>query len=180
MHKYSFEFGNKDMFTEFGFRIRKRHRLLKPPLRERKIIIPERSGAYDFGAKYYDEITLLVECDTIRKLSEADKREAAYLLSAKNKITFWDEPDKYYIGRIYDAAEIEKVGGIGTYFPLTFVCDPFAYGRTVNAEIPSSGIFRPDYAGTAETPTRIEIHNTGSGATAGNVTIKIVKRRENY
>ena len=68
MHKFSFEFGNVDMFTAYGFRIRKRHRVLKPPLRERKIIIPERSGAYDFGAKYYDEITLLVECDTIKQL----------------------------------------------------------------------------------------------------------------
>lgn len=167
------------MFTEYGFRIRKRHRVLKPPLRERKIIIPERSGAYDFGAKYYDEITMLVECDTIKQLSAADKREAAYLLSFKNRITFWDEPDKYYIGRIYDAEEIEKVGGIGTYFPLTFICDPFAYGKTVNVEIPSNGVLRPNYEGTAETPTRIEITNTGSTATE-SVRIVIVKRRENY
>lgn len=180
MHNFSFEFGNVDMFTAYGFRIRKRHRVLKPPLRERKIIIPERSGAYDFGAKYYDEITLLVECDTIKQLSEADKREAAYLLSRKNRITFWNEPDKYYIGRIYDAEEVEKVGGIGTYFPLSFVCDPFAYGQTINAAIPSNGSFSPNYAGTAETPTRLEIQNTGSSATSGSVTIKIVKRRESY
>ena len=179
MHKFSFEFGSVDMFTAYGFRIRKRHRLLKPPLRERKLIIPEKSGAYDFGAKYYDEITYLVECDTIKELSEADKREIAYLLSFKNRIAFWDEPDKYYIGRIYDAAEIEKVGGIGTYFPLTFICDPFAYGETVNVDIPSNGVYVPEYAGTAETPTRIEIQNNGNTATA-TVQITIRTRRENY
>ena len=179
MHKFSFEFGNVDMFTAYGFRIRKRHRLLKPPLRERKLIIPEKSGAYDFGAKYYDEISYLVECDTIKQLSEADKREIAYLLSFKNRITFWDEPDKYYIGRIYDAAEIEKVGGIGTYFPLTFICDPFAYGETKNEIVPTNGVLTPNYAGTAETPTRIEIQNNGSSTTA-TVQITIRKRRENY
>jgi len=101
LHKFSFEFGNVDMFTAYGFRIRKKPRLLKPPLRERKLIIPSRSGAYDFGAKYYDEISYLVECDTIKELSAEDKREISYLLSFKNRITFWDEPDKYYIGRIY-------------------------------------------------------------------------------
>lgn len=180
MHKFSFEFGNVDMFTAYGFRIRKKHRLLKPPLRERKLIIPSRSGAYDFGAKYYDEISYLVECDTIKELSAEDKREISYLLSFKNRITFWDEPDKYYIGRIYDAAEIEKVGGIGTYFPLTFVCDPFAYGATVNEETGRGrSVYTPNYAGTAETPTRVEIINNGS-TTIRNIQITVRKRRETY
>lgn len=167
------------MYTAYGFRIRKKHRLLKPPLRERKLIIPEKSGAYDFGAKYYDEISYLVECDTIKQLSEEDKREIAYLLSFKNRITFWDEPDKYYIGRIYDAAEVEKVGGIGTYFPLTFICDPFAYGQTVNVQFPTNGVLYPKYAGTAETPTRIEITNNSTSARV-RAKVVIVKRRENY
>lgn len=166
------------MFTAYGLRIRKKHRVLKPALRERKIIIPERSGAYDFGAKYYDELTLLVECDTIRQLSESDKRELAYLLSFKNRITFWDEPDKYYVGRIYDAAEIEKVGGIGTYFPLTFMCDPFAYGQTVTKDMTGYTTTTPNYQGTAETPFRIEIKNIGSAAIDRTVTIQVTKRRE--
>lgn len=176
MHKYSFEFGAVDMYTAYGLRIRKKHIFLKPQLRERKIIIPSRSGAYDFGAKLYDEQTILVECDTIRTLSAADKRELAYLLSFKGKITFWDEPDKYYVGRIYDAAEIEKVGGIGTYFPLNFVCEPFAYGETKNVFFPSSGLLVPEYKGTVETPTRIEIANNGTSAVSG-IQITIRKRR---
>ena len=175
MHKFSFEFGKTDMFTAFGIRIRKKHLLLKAPLRERKMIIPGRSGAYDFGGNLYDEQQLFIECDTIRELSAADRRELAYLLSFKNKIRFWDEPDKYYVGRIFEPAEIEKVGGIGTYFPLTFTCEPFAYGKTENLFF-TNGTLSPEYKGTAETPTRIEIVNTGSSSVTG-VQITIRKRR---
>ena len=165
------------MFAAYGLRIRKKHAFLKPRLRERKLVIPQRSGAYDFGAKYYDEISLVVECDTLKQLSAADKRELAYVLSAKKNIVFWDEPDKYYRGQIYDTSEIEKVGGIGTYFPLTFVCEPFAYGKTVNVIFPASYSLSPKYEGTAETPTRIEIVNNGTQAVTG-VQLTIRKRRE--
>lgn len=176
MHKFSFAFGPVDMYSAFGLRIRKKHMVLKPALRPRKIIIPQRSGAYDFGAKYYDELSLLVECDTLKALTAADRRELAYLLSVKGNISFWDEPDKYYRGQIYDPAEIEKVGGIGTYFPLTFVCEPFAYGETINVAFPPSKSLAPNYAGTAETPTRLEITNGGAAAVTG-IQITIRKRR---
>lgn len=176
MHKYSFEFGQTDMYTAYGLRIRQKHGILKPALRERKITIPARSGTYDFGAKYYDERTIVVECDTIRSLTASDKRELAYILSAKDKITFWDEPDKYYVGRIYDAAEIERIGGIGLYFPLTFTCEPFAYGETKNVIFTAAKTLKPNYAGTADTPTRIEITNNGASAATG-IQITIRKRR---
>lgn len=178
MHDHSFMFNATDMYTAYGLRIRVKHGLLKPQLRPRKIVIPQRSGAYDFGAQYYDERQLPIECDTLKQLTAAEKRELAYLLSSKGKIVFWDEPDKFYKGRIYDTTEIEKVGGIGTYLPLVFMCDPFAYGSTQNAEFPSSGTLKPEYAGTAETPTRIEITNTGANA-ANGIQITIRKRREN-
>lgn len=178
MHDHSFEFNAVDMYTEYGLRIRVRSGVLKPQLRERKITIPQRNGTYDYGAKYYEERQLPIGCDTIRQLTAADKRELAYLLSSKGKIVFWDEPDKYYIGRIYDTTEIEKVGGIGTYFPLMFMCNPFAYGSTQNVIFPSSGVLKPEYDGTADTPTRIEITNTGANA-ANGIQITIRKRREN-
>lgn len=90
MHDFSFEFDGTDMFAAYGFRIRKKHAVLKPSLRERKVVIPGRSGAYDFGANTYDELTLLVECDSIRQLSKSDLRELSLLMSRKGKIRFAD------------------------------------------------------------------------------------------
>ena len=178
MHDHSFEFSGTDMFSSYGMRIRKKHDVLKPSLRERKIVIPSRSGAYDFGAKTYNERTILVECDTIKTLTADDKREIAFLLSEKGTIRFWDDPERYYIGRIYDAAEIEKVGGIGTYFPLTFICDPFAYGvtpgwgwcGTFNASEMSIDV---NYEGTAETPGVLKIKNNNSSRAVASVQIAI-------
>lgn len=166
------------MFTAYGLRIRKKHDVLKPPLRERKIVIPSRSGAYDFGARYYDERTLLVECDTIRQLTADDKRELAFLLSQKGTIRFWDEDDKQYIGRIYDAAEVERVGGIGTYFPLTFICDPFAY-KTESTFISRIGAnanhltLTVDYQGTAPAPGKIIFRNLNARETISGIQIAI-------
>ena len=178
MHDHSFEFAGTDMFTAYGLRIRKKHDVLKPPLRERKIVIPSRSGAYDFGARYYDERTLLVECDTIRQLTADDKRELAFLLSQKGTIRFWDEDDKQYIGRIYDAAEVERVGGIGTYFPLTFICDPFAYKTESTFDVRGGAnvdhmTFTVDYQGTAPTPGKIVFRNDNVYATISGIQIAI-------
>lgn len=178
MHDHSFEFAGTDMFTAYGLRIRKKHDVLKPPLRERKIVIPSRSGAYDFGARYYDERTLLVECDTIRQLTADDKRELAFLLSQKGTIRFWDEDDKQYIGRIYDAAEVERVGGIGTYFPLTFICDPFAYKTESTFDARGGGnadhiTITVDYQGTAPTPGKIVFRNDNANATISGIQIAI-------
>ena len=178
MHDHSFEFAGTDMFTSYGMRIRKKHDVLKPSLRERKIVIPSRSGAYDFGAKTYNERTILVECDTINTLTADDKREIAFLLSEKGSIRFWDDPERYYIGRIYDAAEVEKVGGVGTYFPLTFICDPFAYG--VDPVVMARGVgnvsevvLSLDYGGTAETPCILKIKNRNASRAVASVQIAV-------
>lgn len=178
MHDHSFEFAGTDMFTSYGMRIRKKHDVLKPSLRERKIVIPSRSGAYDFGAKTYNERTILVECDTINTLTADDKREIAFLLSEKGEIRFWDDPDRYYIGRIYDAAEVEKVGGVGTYFPLTFICDPFAYavdgGFGACMTFSSSEMrMTVNYGGTAETPGVLKIKNNNASRAVASVQIAV-------
>ncbi len=167
------------MFTAYGLRIRKKHDVLKPTLRERKVVIPSRSGAYDFGANTYDERSLFVECDTIRQLTADNRRELSYLLSEKGKICFWDEPERYYLGRIYDAAEVERVGGVGTYFPLTFICDPFAYNvepeLVVLATTRDRAPVKIFYNGTAKAPAKIIINN---GPRSSVATVQIAIKRE--
>ena len=81
--KSSFMFGATDMFQQFGIQIAEDglpKDVLKPQLRERKVVVPLRNGAYDYGAKYYDERVIPVTCVTVRAGTRQDAREMAYIL----------------------------------------------------------------------------------------------------
>lgn len=172
MRKYSFTVNGVDMRERFGLIVERFEDVLAPQIRARKVVLPMRDGAYDFGAQYYEERLITVHCAAVQLDREAC-RELAHILSAKATIARWDEPDKYYLGRIYDAPEMERLVGSAKHFALTFVCDPFAYGRTVQEAIGG----RMAYGGTARTPTRIEIYNAGSAAVQG-VRIRMRRRME--
>lgn len=174
----SFTFGNVDMFTEYGIRVLHYDPLL-PPLRPRKIKIPKRSGAYDFRAKYYDERIIRIECDTRSGLTKDQIRELSYTLSKKNRIRFWNEINRYYIGQIYNPSELNYIGSIGHEFDLTFVCEPFAYSVPVQYAMAGGVSMRPAYLGTAPTPTRITIVNNGNESVAG-IQIRIRERSNTY
>lgn len=175
----SFLFGTTDMFERFGIKMTEYSipkDVLLPQLRARKQTIPQRHGAYDYGAKYYDERAIEIECITNRAISRDETREIAYILSKKTEIRFWTEPEKYYIGRVYEAPELEQLRNVGNRFPLIFICEPFAYRNTLT-ETFTNLRYIPSYAGTAPTPTYIVIENTG---TRNAVTIQITQsiRRE--
>lgn len=177
--KSSFLFGQTDMFQRFGIMLESEPEdVLLPPLRARKVTIPERHGAYDFGAKYYDERGLKLKCVTVRTLARADVREISLMLSQKSEIRIWNEPEKYYVGRIYDSTSLEQLRNIANKFALTFVCEPFAYGETITAPFEEL-IYRSDYQGTASTPTYIQIVNNGSTA-ATNIRISQFDKKGNY
>ena len=179
--KSSFTFGGIDMYERFGIQLTEDglpKDVLLPGLRSRKVSIPQRHGAYDYGAKYYNERGIQIKCVTTRILSREDTREIAYVLSKKSQIRCWNEPEKYYVGRVYEAPELEVLRNNGNRFPLTFVCEPFAYGATITR--PFTGqVYTPEYIGTAPTPTYIEITNIG---TTPITTIRItqIDKKENY
>lgn len=161
----SFLFGNIDMFQRFGLQITDDGMpgdVLKPQLRERKVTVPLRNGAYDYGAHYYDERPLTINCVTVRAGTRDDAREMAYILSKKSQLRLWNEPDKYYVGRIYQAPDLECLRKVGNRFTLNFILEPFAYGEAITETFVNRR-FVPSYKGTAETPTYIVIRNTGSG-----------------
>lgn len=164
-NKSSFLFGITDMFTTFGIQITDDgmpNDVLKPQLRERKVTVPLRNGAYDYGAKYYDERPFTLNCVTVKAGTRDDAREMAYILSKKSQLRLWNEPDKYYIGRIYQAPDLECLRKIGNRFTLNFMLEPFAYRNTIT-EAFTGQIYVPNYHGTADTPTYIVITNIGSG-----------------
>lgn len=167
----SFLFGGVDMLAAYGLRVIS-YDVLFPERRVMKQVVPGRSGAYDFGAGKFDERKLRLACDSMRGLSRHELREAAYLLTQKRRIVLWDEPDKYYIGRVYNDAELKYIGLVGHEFNLNFVCEPFAYGAQYDGPL----IERVNYAGSAETPTLLTITNTGPAPITG-LTIRIRTRR---
>lgn len=171
----SFSFGQLNSVDDWGIRVIASDTFL-PPKRERKITIPGRSGSYDYGSNAWDERMLRLECTLMRQITKAEFREIVYLLSGKNRLRLWNEPDKYYVAELYDSEEVmDYYAESMREFELTFVCEPFAYGQTVTKAI-TSGRNAVKYGGTAETPTVITLRNT-SGAAATNVTITAVKRR---
>ena len=179
--KGSFQFGTTDMYLAYGIKLTENsipEDVLLPELRSRKVTVPLRHGTYDYGARYYDERAIRIECVTSKILSRADAREIAYTLSKKSEIYFWTEPDKYYVGRVYQAPTLEQLRNVGNRFTLTFVCEPFAYGETKTEAFENSR-YSPNYNGTAPTPTYIVITNTGS-RNVSNIRIIQTDKKENY
>ena len=171
----SFQFGNHNSADDWGIRVIA-HDFLFPPKRARKVAILHRDGMYDFGAQNFEERTLRLSCTLERKITRAALREIVYLLCQKKQIRLWNEPDKYYIGELYDPDEIlDYPMEVEREFELNFICEPFAYMDAVDAPV-SSGHNAVPYRGTANAPCVITLHNPNSYAIT-NVTITAIKRR---
>ncbi len=181
----SFKFGGVDMYQQYGIMILDTGMpkdSFIPAIRPRKVNIPQRHGEYDFGAKYYEERTLTLDCITAKQMSgytfRTFIREVTYALSKKSEIRLWNEPDKYYVGRIYDEIELNQLRDVGNTFTLTFLCEPFAYGESIY-EAFDGNKFVPNYRGTAPTPAYITIVNNGS-VPIKNIRISQINRKDAY
>ncbi len=171
----SFNFGRYNSADDWGIRVIA-HDFLFPPKRARKITIPHRDGAYDFGAENYDERTLRLECTLERRTTRAALREIVYILCQKRQIRLWNEPQKYYIGELYDPGEIlDYPMESGREFELNFVCEPFAYLDAEAAPV-ATGHNTVPYDGTANAPCVITLTNHNSYPIS-NVTVSVAKRR---
>jgi phage-related protein len=140
------------------------------------VLIPFRHGRFDRGEKFYEPKNLRLECATTRALSKAGLREISYCLSGKNALRLWDEPDKHYIGEMFESAEVEVLPGYaGQRFTLSFLCEPFAYGeqKTINLK---SGANTVEYRGTAPAPAMLVIRNPNAFAVS-EIVITAIKRK---
>lgn len=172
---HSLLFGGVDMWTKFGMRVLAISDVLKPELRERKVIVPKRSGAYDYGAKYYDERELTLRILILENtLTRAQEREFSYYFAPKKRIILWNETDKYYLGRAYKPPELKQIRNGGLEYEITFMCEPYAYGET-KTEAFTSNSYTPAYKGTAPTPTRIEITNNNQTSATQVQIVQVVK-----
>ena len=163
--------------SEFGIYTQDQNRVLLPPRREGKTIIPGRSGYYDDVGAVYNERVESILCKFVRpegKTVAEVCREVAYWLSGSGSLVFDKEPDKHYTARLSGAPPMAQHLKYGE-FTLTWSCNPpFAFGKTVTLPI-SSGENAIDYQGTAETPCVIVLRNM-SAKNVVNVSITAIKR----
>jgi phage-related protein len=155
------------------------HDVFSPPKRDRRRQIPFRHGSYiSGGERYYDDRQLRLECQLTKRLAKADFREIIYILSQRNSIFIWDEPDKYYCGELYESVDVTVFPReYGRSFILPFICEPFAYGPLESVAL-HKGINEINYPGTAETPARIVIRNPNSFPISG-ITVTVVQQVKN-
>lgn len=123
----TFTFENQNSLDDFKIIVNKVHRPILPALRPRKLIIPGKDGAWDFGNNTYEELPLPIDCTIVEPLDDVSlTRAIAIWLSKKGKLIISDEPEKYYMGRVYETFTPDIIGPAGK-FTLNFICDPFAY-----------------------------------------------------
>lgn len=170
-----FSFDGVMMRQTYGIAVEKAHDMVIPPPRARKINIPHRDGRYDYGAKNWEERTLILDCNIAKVLTRSELRELSHLLSRKGKIVLWSEQDKHYIGQIYNPDVFNKIGRGQQSFSLEFTCEPYAYSDTITQPL-KNGNNPINYKGTAETPCLIVLKNVGNEAIQ-TVQVKFIIRK---
>ncbi len=172
----SFSFGKYNSVDDWGIKV-VCFDVLLPEKRERKTEIPRRSGVYNHGKNVWNERVIRIECTLERKISRADLREIAYQLSRKAQLRLWEEPDKYYIGELYEPPEIiDYANECMRDFTLEFVCEPFALAES-RSEPLKNGKNSVTYDGTVEKGAIFEIINPNS-YTVNNITIITTTKRK--
>lgn len=157
----SFTFGKRNSIIEWGIKAIA-YDVFSAPKRDRRITIPFRHGSYDYGEKYHDNkrIRLDICTEDNRIPDKATMREVIYHLSKKDRLTLWDEQDKYYEAELMDSFDWNVIGPyLKQQVPLEFICSPFAI-RHEHKTIPiKDGVNKLEYTGTAPSPTLIIIRN---------------------
>lgn len=139
-------------------------RPIKPNKRNVQTVIPGQSGTFDFTADDYDPEQIVMDCMYTGADPVNFARQLAVWLSGTNDLIMADEPDKAYIATVWVEISEEYVFTL-RHFTLTFTCQPHARSaaQQLDAEVTvSGGGLTLMVEGTAPTPCRIIIHNTGT------------------
>ncbi len=170
MRKGEIIFNGISLYNEFGIIAERMQDPLYPPSRESSIVIPGRSGSYHFreAESFHDEVQVVYECRASEMQDRAKAREIAYALTTDTqaRLTDWQEPEMYRLGKIYDSALLEYEICSYRRFSLQFTCYPYTFGQTIVEEFQGSRLV-PNYQGTRKALGRLEIKNTGSTPISG-------------
>lgn len=138
-------------------------RVAKPAKRNVQTVIAGRSGTYDTTPNTYDNSQIVMDCMYVGTDPPTFARQMAAWLSGTNDLIMADEPDKHYIATVWAEIPEDYVFSL-RHFTLTFTCQPLARSATQQVDevvTTSGGGFSFQVEGTAPTPCRIIIRNTG-------------------
>lgn len=159
--------------SEYNLIITTKSISLLPTLKKREISIAGYNIPLDFGNNTYEPRMVQIDCSILAKnipeLKQKIRRIAGWLACGKQKLTFDDEHDKYYMAKIYSEIDVEKVIHCGT-LSIIFECEPFAYFQynvndiILDTYIPLDSYIRLDdrYSYNVTGNTSFEIHNFGT------------------
>ena len=133
-----FEYNGTHSYDAYGIYIKSSNRSILPALRKREIMISGKHGTYDFGENTYDNRIVSVDIayirDTLNDLRLHARDIAAWLSQTSYKeLIFDDEPDKYYLAKIYNDIGLETLYTLGEA-TIQFECQPFALYVVTSAE----------------------------------------------
>lgn len=129
------KFGIKDSYDDFGLILNPKERP-KPSPKYEYVSIPARNGDIDlteaFGDVFYENLSYPLEFTVIDAINTWDSKLRTitnYLHGKKMKVTFSDDPDYYYLGRV-TINELSSDRNIGL---LSLECnfEPYKYKNEV-------------------------------------------------
>ncbi len=123
--------------------MRSKNRQLLPEPNDRYVQVPGRQGAIHFprelADRHIDLDCAFVEV-TLPDLRTRAREIAAWLHTTNRAIlSFDDEPDKYYRGKLLLSVDFAHLSTMGE-FSLTFVCEPLAYGAEVTVDFTNDAV----------------------------------------
>lgn len=159
-------------------------RPLTPQMRTRSTVIYGKDGLIDYGSNNYDPRPIVMHIayigDNYLELRNRSREIGAWLSSKEwTKLIFNDEPDKYYLARVYESIVPENLYRLGEA-DITFICQPFAYMVVSTAEdstwdeadfpwvIDLPWNMSSSYIFTANMLTSFEFNNPGNKETSQN------------
>ena len=127
-----------DSYDDFQIVAKTVDRPILPAMRKREMAIPGKHGIYNFGLNTYNKriISILIQYvgATFNDLRLRARDIAAWLSQTSYKeLIFSDEPDKYYLAKIYDPVGLENFFRLGKA-TIQFECQPFALYVVTSAE----------------------------------------------
>lgn len=91
--------------------------------------VPGRHGSIEFNDNTRQDIVVETDIAILGDSKQevmANARAVEHWLSQKGQLNFWDEPQRFYIGRIVNQIPLERTAVWGNV-TLLFRCEPFAY-----------------------------------------------------
>lgn len=132
-----FKYNNRNSLSDFGIVAKSVKRPLLPTLKKNQLAIPGRHGTYNFDGNTYDNriISVILQFigQDVNDMRLQARDIAAWLSCDYQPLTFDDEPDKYYMARVYDGVDLNTFARAGEA-TVQFDCQPFALYQISSGE----------------------------------------------